>query len=101
MNQVSDAVAEKLNRDREEREIKDQKEKLQKAKRLHLDYLLKLNDLGLHENIVINYTPKGMFPTMQVITLEGEEKAKVRKDIERMIADLSGIQIVPSGIIGA
>jgi|CXWL01.1.fsa_nt_gi hypothetical protein len=81
-----------------ERQVREVNQKLAQAKKLRLEYMLHLNDLGLHEGVRLDYTPKGMFPRIEVGPLTPEQSAEARTNIEDALSQLSNTS-TDSGLI--
>lgn len=99
-SQVSDAVALKLAQESEERLKREHDDKMKKAQRFRFDYLLKLNDLGLHERVILQYGAQALSPRIQVVPIEGNDRLQARQAIEDQIAALTGIHLAGAGIVG-
>jgi len=83
-----------------EREEREAKEKVRLANKARCEYLLKLNDLGLHEQVILHASPKGILPTTQVVPLSAEHAREARKMIDQSLAELAGIQVADSTLLG-
>ena len=88
---VSDAVAEKLAMESEERKQKEAEERQRKAHRVRMEYLLKLNEIGLHEMLILEYGKVGIMPRATFVGIEGTDRIRAKEAIEAELARGAGI----------
>lgn len=85
---MTDEQAKKESADRDRRERQD---KLRRAKLARIRYDLALNELGMDEVPVLEFSAAGIEPQMRVIEVPPEQLEANREQLSRLQADLEAM----------